>query len=114
MPRQLTLLPAPETPDAVLGTVLPAVRACLDGTAPLAVLPVGPPAAAASEVLAADEPLEDGADLVVVTFGSTGRGRGVLLTAAALRASGTAKPARLVGPGNCQLAPYVDAYAVPL
>jgi O-succinylbenzoic acid--CoA ligase len=111
VPRQLTLLPAPETPDAVLGTVLPAVRACLDGTAPLAVLPAGAPAAAAREVLAAGEPLEDGADLVVVTSGSTGRGRGVLLPSPALRASGTATHDRLGGPGTWLLALPVSAIA---
>ncbi|MBM7806053.1 O-succinylbenzoic acid--CoA ligase [Geodermatophilus bullaregiensis] len=111
MPRQLTVLPAPESPDAVLGTVLPAVRACLDGTAPLAVLPAGPPAAAAREVLAPGEPLEDGADLVVVTSGSTGRGRGVLLPASALRASGTATLDRLGGPGTWLLALPVSAVA---
>ncbi|MEX5717498.1 o-succinylbenzoate--CoA ligase [Geodermatophilus maliterrae] len=111
MPRQLTVLAAPDSPGAVLGTVLPAARACLDGTAPLAVLPAGPPAAAAREVLAADEPLEDGADLVVVTSGSTGRGRGVLLPASALRASGTATLARLGGPGSWLLALPVSAIA---
>jgi o-succinylbenzoate---CoA ligase len=109
--RQLTVLPAPESPDAVLGTVLPAVRACLDGTAPLAVLPAGPPSAAAREVLAPAEPLEDGADLVVATSGSTGRGRGVLLPASALRASATATLDRLGGPGTWLLALPVSAIA---
>jgi O-succinylbenzoic acid--CoA ligase len=109
--RQLTLLPAPDSPDAVLGGVLPAVRACLEGTAPLAVLPAGPAAAAAHEVLAVDEPLEDGADLVVVTSGSTGRGRGVLLPASALRASGDATHERLGGPGTWLLALPVSAIA---
>ncbi|WP_448641194.1 AMP-binding protein [Geodermatophilus sp. URMC 63] len=111
MPRQLTVLPAPDSPDAVLGTVLPAVRACLDGGAPLAVLPAGPAAAAARAALAADEPLEDGADLVVVTSGSTGRSRGVLLPAPALRASGTATLDRLGGPGTWLLALPVSAIA---
>jgi O-succinylbenzoic acid--CoA ligase len=47
------------------------VRAALDGTSPLAVLPSGPPAAvaAARSVLAPEEPLEAGADLVDVTSG---------------------------------------------
>ncbi|MGY1684025.1 o-succinylbenzoate--CoA ligase [Geodermatophilus sp. SYSU D00804] len=111
MIRQLTVLPAPDSPDAVLGTVLPAVRACLEGAAPLAVLPAGPPAAAAREVLAPDEPLEDGADLVVVTSGSTGGPRGVLLPAAALRASATATLDRLGGPGAWLLALPVSAIA---
>ncbi|MGY1830860.1 o-succinylbenzoate--CoA ligase [Geodermatophilus sp. SYSU D01180] len=111
MIRQLTVLPAPDSPDAVLGTVLPAVRECLEGAAPLAVLPAGPPAAAAREVLAPDEPLEDGADLVVVTSGSTGGPRGVLLPAAALRASATATLDRLGGPGVWLLALPVSAIA---
>ncbi|GAB3310571.1 o-succinylbenzoate--CoA ligase [Geodermatophilus aquaeductus] len=111
MPRQLTVLPAPDGPDAVLGTVLPAVRAALEGTAPLAVLPSGPPAAAARAVLAPDEPLEDGADLVVVTSGSTGGGRGVLLPASALTASAAGTAARLGGPGAWLLALPVSAIA---
>jgi O-succinylbenzoic acid--CoA ligase len=111
VPRQLTLLPAPETPDAVLHTVLPAVRAALDGAAPLAVLPAGPAAAVAREVLSPGEPLEDGADLVVVTSGSTGGGRGVLLPASALRASATATLDRLGGPGAWLLTLPVSAVA---
>jgi O-succinylbenzoic acid--CoA ligase len=111
VPRQLTVLPAPEAPDDVLHTVLPAVRAALDGAAPLAVLPAGPAAGAAREVLAPDEPLEDGADLVVVTSGSTGAARGVLLPASALRASATATLERLGGPGTWLLALPVSAVA---
>ncbi len=111
MPRQLTVLPAPEAPDDVLHTVLPAVRAALDGAAPLTVLPAGPAAGAAREVLAPDEPLEDGADLVVVTSGSTGAARGVLLPASALRASATATLERLGGPGTWLLALPVSAVA---
>ncbi len=109
--RQLSVLPAPDSPGDVLGTVLPAVAAALDGTAPLAVLPAGPAAPAAREVLAPDEPLEDGADLVVVTSGSTGGGRGVLLPASALRASATATLDRLGGPGTWLLALPVSAVA---
>ncbi|NEM07354.1 AMP-binding protein [Geodermatophilus normandii] len=111
VPRQLTVLPAPDSPDAVLGTVLPAVRAALDGTAPLAVLPSGPAAAAARAVLAPGEPLEDGVDLVVVTSGSTGGGRGVLLPASALATSATATADRLGGPGAWLLTLPVSAIA---
>jgi O-succinylbenzoic acid--CoA ligase len=109
---RLNLVPA-AAGAAVLGTVEPAVRACLDGGAPVAVLPAGPPAAvdAARAVLRAEEPLEDGADLVVVTSGSTGSGRGVLLSAAALRASGEATLDRLGGPGGWLLALPVSAIA---
>jgi o-succinylbenzoate---CoA ligase len=105
--RQLTLVPAPapEAADAVLDTVWPALRHALDGDGPLAVLPVGDgPAAAARAVLRADEPLEPGTDLVVVTSGSTGGGRGVLLSAAALRASARATAGRLGGAGSWLLA----------
>jgi O-succinylbenzoic acid--CoA ligase len=103
---QLTVVSAPELS-------LDAVRAALDGVAPLAVLPSGPPAAvaAARAVLRPEEPLEPGADLVVVTSGSTGRGRAVLLPAAALRASAAATHERLGGPGNWLLALPVSAIA---
>ena len=109
MPAPLTVLPAPPAGPghraAVLGSVVPALRACLDGDAPLVVLPAGAgPAAAALEVLRPDEPLEPGTDLVVSTSGSTGGGKGVLLSAAALRASASATLARLDGPGSWLLA----------
>jgi O-succinylbenzoic acid--CoA ligase len=100
----LTLVAAPDlTPDHL--------RAALDGTAPLAVLPAGPPAAvdAARAVLRPEEPLEPGTDVVVVTSGSTSTGRGVLLSAAALRASATATLDRLGGPGSWLLALPVSA-----
>jgi O-succinylbenzoic acid--CoA ligase len=90
-----------------------AVRAALEGTAPLAVLPSGPPAVvdAARAVIRPEEPLEPGADLVVVTSGSTGGGRAVLLPADAVRASATATHARLGGPGSWLLALPVSAIA---
>lgn len=89
------------------------VRAALDGVRPLAVLPAGPPAvvAAARAALRPEEPLEPGADLVVVTSGSTGAGRAVLLPASALRASAAATHDRLGGPGNWLLALPVSAIA---
>ncbi|NEK58201.1 AMP-binding protein [Geodermatophilus sabuli] len=109
MARHLTLVRAPQDPL----DLLPAVHAALDGRAPLAVLPAGPPAAeaAARAVLRPEQPLEDGADLVVVTSGSTGSGRGVLLPAGALRASGEATLARLGGPGSWLLTLPVSAVA---
>ncbi len=109
MPRHLTPVPAPADPLALL----PQVRAALDGTAPLAVLPTGPPAAvdAARAVLRPEQPLEDGADLVVVTSGSTGGGRGVLLPAGAVHASARATLRRLGGPGAWLLALPVSAIA---
>ena len=66
---------------------------------------------AARAVLRAEVPLEDGADLVVVTSGSTGTGRGVLLPAAAVRASAAATLERLGGPGSWLLALPVSAIA---
>jgi O-succinylbenzoic acid--CoA ligase len=77
------------------------------------VLPAGPPAAveAARAVLRPDQPLEPGTDLVVVTSGSTGGGRGVLLSAGALHASATATLDRLGGPGAWLLALPVSAIA---
>ena len=105
--RLLTLVPAPpaEAAAAVLDTVEPALRRMLDGGAPLAVLPTGAgPAAAARTVLRPEAPLEPGTDLVVVTSGSTGGGRGVLLSAAALRSSASATETRLGGPGSWLLA----------
>jgi o-succinylbenzoate---CoA ligase len=104
--RHLTLVPAPQlSPEHV--------RAALDGTSPLAVLPTGPETAvaAARDVLAAEVPLEPGADLVVVTSGSTGGGRGVLLSAGALTASAEATHERLGGPGAWLLALPVSAIA---
>ncbi len=114
MSRQLTVVSAPTVPGAdVVGTVGPALRAALDGDRPLAVLPAGPPpvVAAARAVLRPDEPLEPGADVVVVTSGSTGNGRGVLLSAAALRASATSTLDRLGGAGAWLLALPVSAIA---
>jgi O-succinylbenzoic acid--CoA ligase len=104
--RQLTLVAAPNLSPA-------AVEAALDGSRALAVLPAGPTAVveAARAVLRPDEPLEPGADLVVVTSGSTGTGRGVLLSGAALRASATATLDRLGGPGSWLLALPVSAVA---
>ncbi len=106
MARHLSLVPAAELTQAD-------VAAALDGDRPLAVLPAGPPAAvdAARAVLRADEPLEDGTDLVVVTSGSTGTGRGVLLSADAVRASATATLDRIGGPGSWLLALPVSAIA---
>ncbi len=106
MARHLTLVAAPDlTTDDV--------RAALDGVRPLAVLPAGPPAvvAAARAALRPDEPLEPGADLVVVTSGSTGAGRAVLLPASALRASAAATHERLGGPGSWLLMLPVSAIA---
>jgi O-succinylbenzoic acid--CoA ligase len=97
--RHLTLVAAAEL-------TLDDVRSALDGRRPLAVLPSGPASvvAAARTALRPGEPVEAGADLVVVTSGSTGRARGALLPAAAVRASASAALDRLGGPGSWLLA----------
>src|SRR3954453_18990707 len=80
---------------------------------PPALLPAGPPAAvaAARAGLRPEQPLEPGADLVVVTSASTGGGRAVLLSAAAVRGSAAATLERLGGPGHWLLALPVSAIA---
>lgn len=84
-----------------------ALRAALDGSGP-AVLPLSSDPAERARVRAAlrpDEPLEDDeVALVLASSGSTGAPKGVLLTAAALHASGTASLAHLGGPGQWLLA----------
>jgi O-succinylbenzoic acid--CoA ligase len=104
--RHLTLVPAADLSPVAL-------QRALEGEAPLAVVPDGPPAvvAAARAALRPEEPLEPGADLVVVTSGSTGAGRAVLLSSAALRASAEATHERLGGPGSWLLALPVSAIA---
>src|SRR3954464_12506451 len=91
----------------------PPVRPPPPGAPPPGSRPAGPPAAveAARAVLRPEQPLEPGADLVVVTSGSTGGGRGVLLPAAAVRASGEATLRRLGGPGAWLLALPASAIA---
>ena len=104
--RHLALVSAPDL-------TLDHVRSALDGVRPLAVLPAGPASvvAAAEAALRPEEPVEEGTDLVVVTSGSTGRVRGVLLPAAAMRASAAATLDRLGGPGSWLLALPVSAVA---
>jgi O-succinylbenzoic acid--CoA ligase len=76
-----------------------ALRAALDGSGP-AVLP----RPAADPVLGPDGPVPSGIAVVVATSGSGGDAKGVLLSAAALRASAAATHARLGGPGRWLLA----------
>jgi O-succinylbenzoic acid--CoA ligase len=84
--------------------LLPALAAALDGSGP-AVLPLPPQPDRVLAALRPGEPLEDdGVALVVPTSGSTGEPKGVLLSAAALRASGEATSARLGGPARWLLA----------
>jgi len=84
---------------AVLDTLVPALRRALAGGPPVLVLPPDGARATVSGLLAADVPPTGRADspvvAVVATSGSTGAPKGVLLTAAALAASGTATHSRL-------------------
>lgn len=96
--RALCALPGVTGP-----VLLAALRSALAGTGP-AVLPLPADHVEAARVVAAlrpDEPLADEeVALVVPTSGSTGEPKGVLLTAACLRASATATLAHLGGPGT--------------
>ncbi|MFH5208123.1 o-succinylbenzoate--CoA ligase [Antrihabitans spumae] len=92
--------------DAV-AEILPVLREVLAGNTS-AVLPV--PAgdlretARLERALASGERIEDGVALVVATSGTTGTPKGAMLSAAALRASGSATHERLGGAGSWLLA----------
>jgi O-succinylbenzoic acid--CoA ligase len=82
-----------------------ALKDALDGGP--AVLPLSaadPRLAELRARLAPGKPVEPGTAVVVATSGSTGAAKGVLLSAAALRASAAATHARLGGPGQWLLA----------
>ena len=96
MSRPVRVVPA--TPAAV-PELTAALAAALDGTGP-AVLPVEAPDDGGEVPASAAGDVPDDVALLVRTSGSTGTPREVMLTAAALRASGTATGARLAGPGR--------------
>lgn len=87
--------------------LLPALRGVLDGIGP-AVLPVPADDPRETERLASalrpGEPIADEIAVVVATSGTTGIPKGAMLSAAALRASGTATHTFLGGPGSWLLA----------
>lgn len=101
MSSVLQALPIPTGEAAA--AILPSLERMLAGTGP-ALLPV--PAGDARETarladaLRPGEPIDDGVALVVATSGTTGVPKGAQLSAAALRASGTATHDRLGGPGS--------------
>ncbi|WP_068277796.1 o-succinylbenzoate--CoA ligase [Aldersonia kunmingensis] len=87
--------------------LLPTLRDVLDGTGP-AVLPVPADDPRETERLASalrpGEPIDDEIAVVVATSGTTGVPKGAQLSAAALRASGSATHSFLGGPGGWLLA----------
>lgn len=86
--------------------VLPVLADALAGGPALLPLPDGPPPLRESVIAALrpDEPLDGEAALIVPTSGTTGEPRGVLLSAAAVRAAAEATHTRLGGPGRWLLA----------
>ncbi|WP_040739373.1 o-succinylbenzoate--CoA ligase [Nocardia tenerifensis] len=89
------------------GEVLPHLREALEGNGP-AWLPIPTSdrreARRLSDALSPGETIDDEVALVVTTSGTTGVPKGAMLSAAALRASGTATHDRLGGPGTWLLA----------
>ncbi len=82
--------------------LITALRPHLSGEQAPTVVPLGPGDGIAD--LRPDLPVEPDTALIVRTSGSTGAAKGVLLSAAALRASGEATHRRLGGPGTWLLA----------
>ncbi|MBB5914445.1 O-succinylbenzoic acid--CoA ligase [Nocardia transvalensis] len=105
MSSTLRTLPIPT--GAAVGEVMPHLREALAGNGP-AWLPVPTgdrrESHRLSNALRPGEPIEDEVALVVTTSGTTGVPKGAMLSAAALRASGTATHERLGGPGQWLLA----------
>ncbi|MBO1752440.1 o-succinylbenzoate--CoA ligase [Actinotalea sp. BY-33] len=107
MHRPLLPLPVGPTDHALASGLLGHVHRALEGTGPAIDLMGQPSATAPAPVPGAGgAPAEvpDEVALVVRTSGSTGLPRGVMLDAAALRASAEATHARLGGPGRWLLA----------
>ncbi|MGI3784152.1 MAG: AMP-binding protein, partial [Janthinobacterium lividum] len=78
-----------------------ALAAALDGGAPVAPLPPDPvERTRALRALRLDEPADPGAAVVVLSSGSTGEPKAVVLSAEAIRAGAEATHDRLGGPGH--------------
>ncbi|HVW41073.1 MAG TPA: AMP-binding protein [Amycolatopsis sp.] len=88
--------------DGPVDELRAAIAAALDGGP--AVLPLAPGSEGLRDAMAPQEPVEPGTAVIIATSGSTGEPKGVLLSAAALRASAEATHMRLGGPGHWLLA----------
>lgn len=106
MSNTLRTLPMPTGSGVV--EVLPHLREALAGDNGPAWLPIPTSdrreARRLADALAPGEPIDDDVALVVTTSGTTGVPKGAMLSASALRASGTATHDRLGGPGTWLLA----------
>ena len=106
MSNTLRTLPMPTGSGVV--DVLPHLREALEGDHGPAWLPIPTSdrreARRLADALAPGEPIDDDVALVVTTSGTTGVPKGAMLSASALRASGTATHERLGGPGSWLLA----------
>jgi o-succinylbenzoate---CoA ligase len=103
-PRPLLAVPCPPG-EAGVWALLPGLEAALTGNGPaLLPLPPGAEGDRIASVMRPDLPVEAGTAVVVATSGSSGEPKGVLLSAAALRASALATAERLGGPAQWLLA----------
>ncbi len=103
--RPVVAVVVPPGPE-VLDSLLPPLRAALEGGPAVLPMPAGP-ADLQERLLAAldpSRPVAADVALVVPTSGSSGEPKGVLLTESALRASVSATLTRLGGPGHWLLA----------
>jgi o-succinylbenzoate---CoA ligase len=105
VPSSRPLLAVPCPPGAGAWALQPGLEAALTGTGPaLLPLPVGAEGDRIAAAMRPDLPAEPGTAVVVATSGSRGEPKGVLLSAAALRASAAATAGRLGGPAQWLLA----------
>ncbi len=103
--RPISTVVVPPGPD-VLDRLIPPLRAALEGGPAVLPLPSGPAdlQKRIAEILVPSRPVPADVALVAPTSGSTGEPKGVLLSAAALRASASATLDWLGGPGHWLLA----------
>jgi O-succinylbenzoic acid--CoA ligase len=99
--REVLLDGKPESVRELVGAL---IEALAGGPAVLPLDAHHPDLAGLRAAMAPDEPVEPDTAVIITTSGSTGDAKGVLLSAAALRASATATHDRLGGPGRWLLA----------